>query len=50
MGSQLLRTYEVVKNANKMIESADDMASIKLNEDEKRLFAESARRIYPTFI
>ncbi len=38
-------TYEVIKNANKMIESADNMASISLNDAEKRLFAESAHTL-----
>lgn len=38
-------TYEVIKNSNQMLETADKMGSIKLSEAEKQIFAESAHAI-----
>jgi hypothetical protein len=38
-------TYQVIEDAKKMIESASQMSSIRLNEDEKKYFAQAAHTL-----
>jgi len=45
LGNVIEGTYSVVEDSKKMIESADDMSSIVLNTQEKRIFAEAAHTI-----
>jgi hypothetical protein len=45
VGEVIEGTYEVIKTANRVIESAEKMASIQLNPMEKKIFSEAAHLI-----
>lgn len=45
VGNVIEGTYKVIETASQILDVADDMASIQLNDDEKRVFAEVAHAL-----
>lgn len=45
IGNVIEGTYKVIDNSKSMLDHADSMSAIKLNDDERRIFAEAAHEI-----